>query len=49
MNGMKLLPFPPSPCVHILILWLKERETLDETLMRWKKYGGNQCKLNVIL
>ncbi len=27
---------------------LKEGKTLDETLMRWKKYGGNQCKLIVI-
>jgi hypothetical protein len=26
----------------------KEREILDETLMTWKKYGGNQCKLVVI-
>jgi len=27
---------------------LKERESLNETLMKWKKYGGNECKLNVI-
>jgi hypothetical protein len=26
----------------ILAYMLKERETLDETLMTWKKYGGNQ-------
>jgi hypothetical protein len=26
----------------------KERENLDETLMTWRKYGGNQCKLVVI-
>jgi hypothetical protein len=26
----------------------KERENLDETLMTWKKHGGNQCKLVVI-
>jgi hypothetical protein len=24
---------------------LKERKTLDVPLMTWKKYGGNQCKL----
>jgi hypothetical protein len=23
----------------------EERETLDNTLMTWKKYGENQCKL----
>jgi hypothetical protein len=33
----------------ILAYMLKEKENLDETLMRWKKYGKNQCKLNVIL
>jgi hypothetical protein len=27
---------------------LKERETLNEMLMTWKKYGGNQCKLVII-
>ncbi len=32
----------------IFAYMLKERETLDETLMRWKKYGGNECNLNVI-
>jgi hypothetical protein len=26
---------------------LKKIETLDVPLMTWKKYGGNQCKLNV--
>jgi hypothetical protein len=36
-----------------VVLWyfclrVKERETLDETLMAWKKYRGNQCKLVVI-
>jgi hypothetical protein len=27
---------------------LKEREIQNETLMTWKKYGGNKCKLVVI-
>jgi hypothetical protein len=26
----------------------KEKETLDETIMAWKKYGGNQCKIVII-
>jgi hypothetical protein len=26
----------------------KEKKTLDETLMTWEKYGGNQCKLVAI-
>jgi hypothetical protein len=32
----------------IFTYMLKEKETLDETLMTWKKYGGNQCKLVII-
>jgi hypothetical protein len=31
-----------------LLTFKKKRETLDETLITWKKYGGNQCKLIVI-
>lgn len=32
----------------IFAYMLKKKETLDETLMAWKKYRGNQCKLVVI-
>jgi hypothetical protein len=32
----------------IFAYMFKERETLDETLMTWKKYGRNQCKLILI-
>jgi hypothetical protein len=33
--------------VFLLTFFLK-KEILDETLMTWKKYGGNQSKLVVI-
>jgi hypothetical protein len=32
----------------IFVYMLKEIKIVDETLMTWKKYGGNQCKLIVI-
>ncbi len=33
---------------RIFTYMFKEREILDETLMTWKKYEGNQCKLVII-
>jgi hypothetical protein len=32
----------------IFAYMLKKKKNLDETLMTWKIYGGNQCKLVVI-
>jgi hypothetical protein len=29
-------------------MFKERKETLDETLITWKKYGGNQCKPIVI-
>ncbi len=29
----------------IFVYMLKEIKSVDETLMTWKKYGKNQCKL----